>query len=68
MKCLNCNSNMIKRYSGVVYATYPPQRPWIWWCACGTTAAGGVETDQTEEDAAKEAWNKANLDPEPDPS
>ena len=60
MNCPNCGKKMIKRYTGQVLTSYPPQYPWYWWCGCGETRDGGIEQGKTEEQLAKEEWEKAN--------
>jgi len=59
--CQKCNSKMIKRSTGVVLTSYPPQYPWYWWCGCGHTERGGVERGKTNEEIAHEEWEKLNI-------
>ena len=58
--CPKCGAYMIQRDEPFVFASYPAQTPWKWWCACGHTETGGVRVDQTEDDIAQQAWRRAN--------
>lgn len=61
-KPCKCGKKMIKRFSGMVLMSNPPQYPWDWWCGgCGTHERGGVDVPatETEEQRAQKAWEAA---------
>lgn len=55
-----CGKWMIKRSTGIVLTSYPPQYPMMWWCACGKTKDAETVYGKTDEQIAKEEWDKAN--------
>ena len=58
-----CGHKMIRRYTSIILPTYPPQRPWYWWCGgCGNTEDGGVEHGKTEDELAMAEWQEAQGD------
>lgn len=59
MPCDKCGKNMIRRYTGQMMTSYPPQEPWVWWCACGMQKPGGVIVEKSQDELAKAAWNAA---------
>lgn len=59
-QCPACGSQMIRRYADQVFLTHPPQYRWYWWCGCGRTEAGGTTWGKTEDEIAREGWERLN--------
>jgi len=59
MKCPKCDKEMIKRPTGNILCTYPPQFPWNWWCGgCNHYEQGGVDRGKTDDEIYREEWQK----------
>jgi len=58
--CPVCGKKMVKKYRGYELTSYPPQRPWDWWCRCGHVEEGGVDRGMTSEEFYGELWEEAN--------
>lgn len=58
-KC-QCGKNMIKRGTGIVLCSNPPQYPMQWWCGgCGHTEDAGGELGVNWEDVMQKKWEEA---------
>ena len=55
-ECPVCGKRMIKELENVVYPTYPPKRPWRWWCGCGHSEPGGVYQSDHPETLRRRRW------------
>lgn len=60
--CSNCKAKMIRKYSGGVLMSSPPQYPWSWWCGCGHHEDGGFASGR-HHPTLQEQWENANKHP-----
>ena len=52
---------MIKRYTGAMLLSNPPQMSWNWWCGCGHKEFGGTEISMfSKEDIFMFEWKRLN--------
>jgi hypothetical protein len=58
--CPECGKKMVRKFGMGTLDTWPAQRGWGWWCGCGHTEHGGVESDKTPDQIAHEKWEEAN--------
>ncbi len=58
--CPKCQKKMIKRSTGLVLASYPPQYPQEWWCGCGHKEPAETLRGKTDEEYVREEWERIN--------
>lgn len=59
-QCPECKARMVKKNTGTVLTTDPPQYPYDWWCGCGHEEVGGIERDLTREEKLYRRWKSFN--------
>jgi hypothetical protein len=59
-QCPACPAWMVRRPTGVVLTSNPPQYPQEWWCACGHREPAGIDAGQTAEQETYGWWLAVN--------
>jgi hypothetical protein len=60
MLCPKCGARMLRRGTGMMLASNPPQYPLEWHCGCGHREPGGREWGKTAEQLFHEDWKREN--------